>query len=501
MMTRLNMTFIDEPCVEFNLGQKAMLPHDGLSLFGPYSSSLPSHPSNITYGIIGTNHGLNVFRNWSDLMNGPTFTDSGKSERLWPPFPGFEATYHSKWPVDPVWKYEIDVTELLAASRVYDPNQRASAVVEYYLNAIQTAKKKDEVFDIFICVVPDEVWLNCRPLSTISDGVGRKISAKELKFRRRGQTNLFEDYDISIYQHSVDFRRQLKARAMIYDIPIQIIRESTLYKQAIQNIRRDLTPLSDRMWNLSNAIYYKAGGKPWRLWSAREGVCYIGIAYKRTDADFDSRTACCAAQMFLDSGDGIVFLGEYGPWFSPKSKECHLSADAAYNLLSGVLKTYDELEGRTLNEVFLHCRSELDNEEFRGFKKACPKGVNLVGIRVKPEKFGIRAFRHEVWPIIRGSVLILNNRSCILWTTGFKPSILTYDGWELPMPLKIDIQFGDATIRQVATDILALTKLNYNTCKLGDSQPVTVGFSARVGEILVANPNVKKVSPKFKFYI
>jgi hypothetical protein len=34
------------------------------------------------------------------------------------------------------------------------------------------------------------------------------------------------------------------------------------------------------------------------------------------------------------------------------------------------------------------------------------------------------------------------------------------------------------------------TKLNYNACKLGDSQPVTVKFSDAVGEILISNPSV-----------
>jgi len=63
------------------------------------------------------------------------------------------------------------------------------------------------------------------------------------------------------------------------------------------------------------------------------------------------------------------------------------------------------------------------------------------------------------------------------------------------------VQHGTADITQVASDILALTKLNYNACKIGDSEPVTVGFSSAVGEILVSNPTVPFRSPKFKFYI
>lgn len=43
--------------------------------------------------------------------------------------------------------------------------------------------------------------------------------------------------------------------------------------------------------------------------------------------------------------------------------------------------------------------------------------------------------------------------------------------------------------------------MNYNTCKLGDSVPVTIGFSDAVGEVLIANRGIKKISPNFKFYI
>jgi len=63
------------------------------------------------------------------------------------------------------------------------------------------------------------------------------------------------------------------------------------------------------------------------------------------------------------------------------------------------------------------------------------------------------------------------------------------------------IQHGEADLEPVAKDILGLTKLNYNCCKLGEHQPVTIHFSDAVGEILVANRGAKKILPNFKYYI
>lgn len=110
-------------------------------------------------------------------------------------------------------------------------------------------------------------------------------------------------------------------------------------------------------------------------------------------------------------------------------------------------------------------------------------------------------FREGTRPVLRGTCWPTSERGCYLWASGFSPRLGTYDGWEVPAPLRIDVQYGKADILQVARDILGLTKLNYNACRIGESQPVTVGFSNAVGEILVSNPKVKDPSRKFKFYI
>jgi hypothetical protein len=361
--------------------------------------------------------------------------------------------------------------------------------------------------------VPEEVWKNCRPKSRVSEAWGRLPSKKERLQRAKGQYSIYDDWvsdkldrdkewDPEQYRLSVDFRRQIKAKSMKYDVPIQIIRESTLeLNPSFKEKKRKLSPKSDLAWNLSTALYYKSGGKPWKLADAREGVCYIGIAFRRSTDEESNRTACCAAQMFLDSGDGIVFLGDEGPWYSPKDQQFHLSKKAAKNLLEGILQTYGELEGKELKEIFLHSRSNINELEFLGYQKACPEGVKIVGINVRLERRGLKLFRKGRMPIMRGTFWKWSDKKVYLWASGFKPRLGTYDGWELPVPLKIEIQHGNERIEQVANDIFYLTKLNYNACRLSDSEPVTIKFSDSVGEILVSNPIVKHRNPKFKFYI
>jgi hypothetical protein len=519
MMTNF-ITIFDEPELEFRYGQRVPDPHDGLVLFGPFDADDESNPKSISYIVIGTDSGISLFSAWSRALMQPAALDIFKVQkpekkrsdfrkkkpdfRLWPPYPGFEAAFCTRWPSQALKSYSLDPEKLSDAARLYEKYERAYKVSDFYLDQLEIAANKLEPNpELAICIVPDEVYSNCRPESRITNSTGEKTSQKDVRVRKSGQLELFSSINSEIYSFSPNFRRQIKARSMKHGIPIQIIRESTLRLTNENEFgQRPLTPLSDRMWNLGTALYYKAGGKPWRLVTAREGTCYIGIAFRKTDEDKEKRTACCAAQMFLDTGDGIVFLGEFGPWYSPVDKQFRLTKEAASNLLKGALKTYSELDGKELNEIFLHSRSSISNEEFEGYQEACPSNVKLVGIRVRSDRrVPFRLYRPGDMPVIRGTFMKINERSGLLWASGFKPRLATYDGWEVPIPVKIDIQHGEASIERVGQDILGLTKLNYNACRLGDSQPVTVGFSDAVGEILVSNPTVKERRYNFKFYI
>ncbi len=496
----LTVEVLPEPQTEFAAKQMHSHPAVGLTLFGPVESQGLEKPTRINYAVIGCQGGIAAFHAFAQRLTSQVVPPPDKSPMIWPHYPGFEETMHAVFPVAGVPVETVSRVDVEAAAQQSDDHKRVFDVTSLYLRSIQALVRRDNAVDVTICVVPEIVYKNCRSLSKVKTDMFQRPSVKEIRYRRQ-MNDLFGAYDSRMYDFSLDFRRQIKARAMDCRMPIQIVRESTL---RLDNATpswgdRALTPLSDRAWNLSTALYYKSGHKPWKLPSARDGVCYVGIAFKRTDQS--GRTACSAAQMFLDDGDGIVFLGEYGPWYSPDTKQCHLTYEAARNLLSGVLRTYEEQHGKKLKEVFLHCRSRIDDNEWLGYQAACPSGVKLVGIRVALDRQGIKAYRLGTRPVVRGTFWKVSSRAAYLWTSGFKVPLRAYDGADVPIPLRVEIQHGDADIRQVALDVFGLTKLNYNACKFGESQPVTVLFSDAVGEILVANRGTKTFLPNFKYYV
>lgn len=493
-----NIEVFPEPKLEFADGQVIEHPAAGLRLFGPVETKGILKPDRINYAVVGTTGGIGKFQKFASALNGVVLTPDDKSPDLWPHYPGFEEVTHAEFSAVPELVEVISDESMQEAVVDMDDHKRVYCVADMYLNGIEALAEKDSRVDVVICVVPEVVFKNCRPKSKVKEGVGNRVSAKELKLRKQGG-DLFDSYKPEHYDFSLDFRRQIKARAMEYKIPIQIVRETTLRLSDENKLgERGLTYQSDRAWNLTTALLYKSGRKPWKLSGVREGVCYVGIAFKRTDDVGD--TACSAAQMFLNDGDGIVFLGDSGQWYSPEKKSCHLSREAAAKLLKGVLNTYERQHGKTLKEVFLHSRSEIDFEEWSGYQSACPEGIKLVCVRVASDR-GLRLYRDGDFPVMRGTFYKVSETKGFLWGTGFKPILKTYEGFDVPAPLRIEIQYGESDIRTVAKDIFGLTKLNYNTCKLGESQPVTVHFSDAVGEIIVANKGAEHFLPNFKYYV
>jgi len=102
---------------------------------------------------------------------------------------------------------------------------------------------------------------------------------------------------------------------------------------------------------------------------------------------------------------------------------------------------------------------------------------------------------------MRGLACIQDARTAYLWTSGFVPRMQAYDGKEVPRPLLIDVCRGEASIETVLSDIMALTKLNYNACKFGGGSPVTLRFTDAVGKILTAGPVESEAPLSFKYYI
>lgn len=500
-----NLLYIEEPKLKFAFNQSCEDVRDGLALFGPLE-----HPKiyGIRSGVIGTKRGLKIFEDYIDKIQKPIYNSKNITR---PFFPGFEAVFNCKWEAINISFKEVRDEEINEAILLDNNHTRTYEVVNLFVNKIIKALKNDEDrIDVWFVMVPDVIFQYCRPNSVLPKDLLQRKSVLKQSQAMKFMTipSLFDEDNVAAepYKYDAHFHDQLKARLLPYMITTQILRESTLAWESFTNKfgkpLRNFEKIEGHLaWTISTAAYYKAGGKPWKLSDIREGVCYLGLVYKQLERDKSVKNACCAAQMFLDSGDGTVFKGAVGPWYNPKKGEFHLRSKEAKALLTQAIKSYQEQMGEHPKEIFIHSKTKFNLEEWDAFKEVVPDGTNLVGVSIdtRPQ---IKLFKEEgAYPIMRGNAFVVNERSAFLWTIGFVPKIQTALSSEVPNPIFIEINKGFADIEQVLKDILALTKLNYNACIYADGIPVTLRFADKIGEILTASINLQTPPLAFKFYI
>jgi hypothetical protein len=502
-----NLTWLSEPRLQFAYGQEVDDPRDGLTLFGPLDEG---NPYGIRAGVVGTAEGVRKFEAWVGRIQHVIANVPPDVAR--PLFPGFQAAFRIPWREKSTLVRYVDPEQLRHSIHIDDAHQRVFQAVDLYEKQMVAALEEDPKPDLWFVVVPDDVYLNCRPRSWIqpSERVasGYKMSSRYAR-ERRLYGSLFpgEDELALPYHYEVDFHNQLKARLLDHrGLLTQIVRESTVAPDEYLTSsgrpkRRAMEKMASAIaWNLAAAAFYKAGGRPWKVASVRESVCYVGLAFKVDHKDPDGRSAGCGAQMFLDSGDGMVFRGALGPWFNPKRGDYHLDRGAARELATKVVRAYVERHGRPPHELFIHGRVRFHDEEWIGFREGVGPATKLVGVRIR-EAGDLKLFRQGKMAALRGLVHVENETTAYLWTKGFTPRLQKYPGREVPNPILVEVCRGHARLETVLNDIMALTKLNYNSCVFADGLPVTLKFADDVGEILTAGPIKGEVPLPFRHYI
>lgn len=514
-MSKPVLIHVAEPQLQFRFGQKTDYTRDGLFLFGPVDAG--DTPRQIRYGFIGTPDSLRRFSEWADQASGyieipPPGRMSKETSPQHVPFPGFGEAFHSSWSKKPVRAItDLDEKELRRLMSISNRHEAIKAVVDVFVDRLVSDQKRSEDPPAFwYVVIPDFIFDLGRPNSTVpvNDRVAGKVTISEKSAAKLNtQPTLFGIAEAEVYKYAKNFRRQLKARLLDHQIVTQIIRESTLtpnefLKANGRDPKRRVEDPATIAWKLCTGSYYKSGGRPWQLGDMRPGVCYVGLVYKKQPDSNDPRYACCAAQMFLSDGEGVVFRGALGPWFHPDSKQFHLDQDSARRLIETVLGEYRLRHQADPAELFIHAKASFSDDEWLGFSGAASGGgTNVVGVQISDAWDQLKLFRPGSYPVIRGTALITGARSGYLWTSGYVPRLDTYMGPETPNPLRVSVRRGDADIASVMSDVLSLSKINFNTCLFNDREPVTIRFADAIGDILTAAPVQTEPRLPFKFYI
>jgi hypothetical protein len=508
---KIKASYIEEPDLIFGNQREEKDPKTGLKYFGPYFSPSEETPSpmQIRVGIIGNSITVALAKQILKLL-GEEIKSNETNPWVFPDFPGFrlDNAIRCGFVSSDTWNATITDSEIKHILAISDINARIAAASDLFAEKIEKIALEDSPPHVIICALPKELEEYCG-ISERTRGAKRpKFTELEKaieEMKREGQTFLSQwclEVEVEVVEkssRSYDFRNALKGKAMKFNIPTQILRETTArsildYPESKGKIRQ---PPATFAWNLSTALYYKAHGRPWRLAKLTVGTCYVGISFYRSLLNPNQNLETAMAQVFTHSGEGFVLRGS-DVTVDKQTREVHLTKSQSFDLLAHSIKKYSEKVNALPSRIVLHKTSSFSNEEIEGFNEAVgaiPKDYVTIS-----ENTDLRFLRTGKYPVLRGTLISLTQNQHLLYTTGYTPRVRTYPGPRIPKPLLVT-HHGDSEIELICKEILGLTKLNWNTTAFSTESPITLEFARQVGRILSEASKDVVLRDHYRFYM
>jgi len=482
----MKATFLQEPELEFGAGSHVDV-RFGIANYGPFDRDQPSPAKTIRLGIVGNAEAVESVAKWLERCASGVPAKPSRQTNLFPKFPGYgeDSPFASSLVIEPRGQRSIKNTEIAQLRSIGDPDRLVEEAVGLMLAevgyvAVQTTA------DVIICAVPAELL--------------------ELL---QGHEPLVPETDQDAPEHrgtKLDFRRVLKARAMALGKPIQIVLPATYggrmkkRRQHASKQRRTLQDEATRAWNFFTALYYKRGGIPWRIPRDVSAftTCYLGIAFFRSHDDEHLHTS--VAQVFDERGHGLVIRG--GPAVIDKDDRVpHLPHADARHIVLNALRLYRDEHKAYPARVVIHKSSRYTADERDGCLAAVKElDVDQADLLCCRRSFN-RLFRRGAYPPLRGTVLSLDQRRHVLYSKGSVDFFQTYPGLYVPLPIEVEIETAEQAPEALLREMLALTKMNWNSTQFDHAEPITLVAASQVGDILRYLTPDEPIQPRYSFYM
>jgi len=482
----VKLSHLLEPQLEFGGGLRHPDIRFGIMDYGPFDLHAEGAPKRIKIGIVGSAETVEGTARWVEACAEGFPAKESRQPNLFPPFPGLstEETFRCEFVTSSELQRVMPPKEIGRLVAIPGQREVTRAVVESIAEEIGVLAERTTKPDVVLVALPVEV-------------IERTVNAREAAGEDKDDTEAGSD---------LDFRGMLKAECMRLRIPIQLMWPTTfdpsyrIPRKLKENSERRMQDPATIAWNLVTAIYYKAGGLPWRL--ARDArqlrTSFVGLSfYRSVNGDFVHTST---AQMFDERGEGLILRG--GRMVeSEEDRSPHLTAEDAYTLLRDSLKVFRGQHGHYPARVVLHKTSRFDRNELDGFHKAIDERDIDYADFVWVQKSMTRLYRMGVYPPLRGSLVRFQKDQALLYTRGSVEFFRTYPGMYVPRPLMLRCQVLGQPLQHIAEEILALTKMNWNNTQFDNGLPITIAAARQVGEVLKYVGEEQEIAPRYSFYM
>lgn len=266
----MRLEFLDEPELEFASGARHIDIRFGLMAAGPLDVLNPRTRA-ISVGLVGTTETVERIGRWLDRCRGEIPGKDSPYPNLFPRFPGFrqDCAFRSSLLLEGRAQRSILQREIVKVTQTPTSNDLVEAAAELFLEEMRYVAEKARP-DVLICAPPLDL------MEAVKGGS-----------RYAGDEDDDSESAPPIGQPQYDFHDLLKARALALHVPVQLVWPHTYDPSKRRRQRRRPERMranqdeATRAWNLHTALYYKAGGIPWRL--ARDtsqlATCSVGVSF------------------------------------------------------------------------------------------------------------------------------------------------------------------------------------------------------------------------------
>jgi hypothetical protein len=500
MTLSIKIECLREPELLFGAGETGVEPRRLMAEAGAADNGPAGE---IRIGLVGPSDEVELARRWLPRLNRVAIARE-KSARRYRDWPGAQKALGVTFAVEDRFVRPLDQDRLALALNRASPSERFEELLDLYDARIQGLFGDVRPECIIVCLADEaaDMRISNPRLSTRErealESLQREEEQVQLSLFQPSPEELKAAEDLRTQAEDLLFRtfyRALKARIMTHQnpVPVQVMRRDTFIRPDDEGQSH-----ATRAWNLATSLYYKAGHEPWRPASLPPNTCFVGISFHHLKRREGEVVYASVAQAFSNEIEPFALKGSTLPHDQRRDRQPYLNETQAADLMKDVLDKYQDLAGVLPSRVVVHKTSLYQPEEETGFRSAAEDRVpvcDLVWMRSTAFRL-IRKGTQEPW---RGTLCTIGDES-YLFTSGYVPWWDEYPGPHIPAPLQIG-SCGPTDIRERAREILALTKMNWNSSEGIGRHPITVSFARKVGMLMTELSDNQIPNPSYRFYM
>lgn len=292
----------------------------------------------------------------------------------------------------------------------------------------------------------------------------------------------------SIESESFDLHNFVKAFCVQRGIATQFLNEDTLTDSYQCRV----------WWWLSLALYVKGMRTPWVLDNLADDTAFVGLGFSiDPNAQRGDHVVLGCSHIYSAQGEGLQYRLSKIENPIIRRGNPFMSTDDARCVGETIRQLFFDARMKLPERVVLHKRTPFTREEREGLLDGLGGvgSIDMLEIQIDhalrymasvPKPDGTPD--EDNFPVRRGTAMKLDDYSALLWvhgaTAALDPRLKYFQGKRrIPAPLIVRRHAGRTPLRDLASEILGLSKMNWNTFDLYTKLPATLESSSEIAKI------------------